>query len=160
MQEYLATTKGPLITVGYIDKDDTTPINVYWGAPTYVADVIYKVGDIVKPTVASGYYHKCVKTGLASTEPVWTNKKTTSGEAVFKAISYDLFVNYDEILSDSTWSVTQGVTTVNPAMEDERTSVTISAIPGGVTSFELTNQVTKSTGTILSRSFKFTVNEQ
>jgi len=163
MQEYLATTKGPLVTVGYIDKDDVTPINVYWGAPTYTPSIIYKVGDIVKPAVASGYYHKCVKTGLAGAEPVWTSKKTISGEATFKAISYDLFINYDEVIASSSWNVTQGVTIINEAKEDERTSVVISAIPNGVTSFELTNQIVKGSGTTeskLSRTFKFTVNEQ
>jgi len=161
MQTYSATLKGPLVTVGYIDPQDTTPIEVFWGAPVFVPNSIYLKDSIMRPAVANGYYYKCVTTGLAGEAPsIWDIKRVTSGQAVFKAISYDLFISYDEIILSSAWEATQGVTLVSEAFDTERTGVVVAAIPNGVTSFQLTNQVVKTGNMPLSRTFVYTINQQ
>jgi hypothetical protein len=169
MQAYTATTKGPLKADGYIDKDDITAIRIFWGAPVFAANAVYRVGDILRPTVDTGYYHECTKSGKTSTEPTWTQTKTTAGTAVFTAVSYDLWVLPSETILASTWTATDvtpdvvtpaTIPTTASSNDTGTTSVLVGPVPSGVTVFNLMNTVQKSTGETLSRTLQFKVHEQ
>ena len=161
MQLYPAIAKGPVVIPGYIDPDDPTIIEVFWGAPSFVPGTLYRLGTIVKPTVENGYYYKCIVTGLSgSTEPTWLGKKVLSGTVMFKAIPYDLFIKPSESITASTWTVTGLVTIDTFAYDTMRTSCIIQVIPGGLLYFDLTNQVSKANGEKLSRTFRYNVNQQ
>jgi hypothetical protein len=179
MQAYSATAKGPLKADSYIDKDDITAIQIFWGAPLFAANTVYRLGDIIRPTVDTGYYHECTKSGKSSTEPTWTQTKTTAGTAVFTAVSFDLWVLPEEALEAdnvavppvpaSAWAaldVSPDVTTpatipLASAVNDTvSSSVFVGPIPSGVTVFELTNRARKSNGETLSRTLQFKVHEQ
>lgn len=168
MQTFAATQKGPLKIPGYIDPDDTTLITVFWGAPVFQASTVYRLGDICRPTVDNGYYYECTTPGkTAATEPTtWGQTTQTSGTAVFTAVNYDLWVLPTEqlqaegLVPASEWTVTNGITLSDEANDILTTSVKVSAVPADVTEFELTNQVRKSNGEILSRTFKYKVREQ
>lgn len=167
MNVFQAAQKGPLKIPGYIDPDDTTNIRVYWGAPVFSADTVYRLGDICRPTTDNGYYYECTTAGKSTTEPVsWSQSKQTCGTAVFTAVPYDLWLLPGETLQGqdlvlaSTWTATDSVVLSGSAYDTSSTSVVIQPLPVGVTEFELTNQVRKSNGEVLSRTFKYRVNEQ
>ena len=168
MQVYASTQRGPLRTSGYIDPDDTTLITVFWGAPLFAVDTVYREGDICRPSTDNGYYYLCTTNGKSgSTEPAtWAQTTQTSGTAEFEAVPFDLWVLPDEqlqtdgIIPASSWSVTDSVTLSGEDNNTVITSVLVSAVPSTVSDFELTNQVRKSNGEILSRTFRFKVNEQ
>jgi hypothetical protein len=152
---YSALTQGPLPVPGYIDPDDKFPVEIFWGAPTFIPGNIYLIDSIVKPTVDDGYYYKCTKTGRTdATEPVWSTS-TITGNARFTAISYDLFVLSDETITSSVWAVSDGVTISSPSADDNRTGVMISLIPDNLVHFDLTNQVTKTGGKQLSKTLRY-----
>jgi hypothetical protein len=167
MNIFQATQKGPLKVPGYIDPNDVTTVTVYWGAPIFAAATVYREGDICRPTTDNGYYYQCTVNGVSGTEPAtWSQTKQVSGTAAFVAVPYDLWVlpgetlvGVDLILA-STWTATNSVVLSSSAYNSVSTSVVIQPLPVGVTEFELTNQVRKSNGERLSRTFKYKVNEQ
>jgi len=161
MISYDATARGPLKAPGYIDPDDKTIVNVSWGAPVFAANTVYLLGDICRPTTDNGYYYTVTTAGKSSTEPAtWSQTTQTSGTVTFKAVAYDLFVLPAETIQASAWTITDLVTTSDPLADNMTTSVVVGPVPDGVTVFELTNQITKSNGEMLSRTFRFKVNEQ
>lgn len=111
MEIFQATQKGPLLIPGYIDPDDVTTVKVYWGAPLFQANTVYRQGDICRPTVDNGYYYECTTNGKsAATEPTtWAQTTQTSGTVKFTAVPYDLFVLPGESVTTSTWSVVDNV---------------------------------------------------
>lgn len=160
MNKYGNDTQGPLAIPGYIDPDDVTIVQVIWGAPVWEASTIYDAGDVVRPTVANGYYYECQLTGMSgATEPVWA-KKVTDNLTKFNAVAYNLFIRPGQSITASTWSATDSVTLASGAFTAETSTIMITVVPDGLTSFTLTNQVTANTGEKLSRSFLYTVNEQ
>jgi hypothetical protein len=162
MNTYSATQKGPLKIPGYIDKDEVTIINVYWGAPPFTANAVYREGDICTPSVDNGYYYQCTTNGVAAaTEPTaWGQVTQTSGTAKFTAIPYDLFVLPSETISTSTWAATTGVTLTGSAHTGFVTSVEVSITDATLTTFELTNSITKSNGEKRDRTFMYKINTQ
>lgn len=160
MITYAATDKGPLKVQGYVDPSDVTIVLVHYAPPDFAIDTVYHEGDIVKPSVDTGYYYVCTTSGKsAGVEPTWASS-VTSGTAVFAARSWDLYLSYAETLISSSWAADNGVTLISSSFSDSSTNIKISAIPALVTSFTITNHVTKSNGEALNRSFKFKVNEQ
>jgi len=153
---------------GYIDPSDVTVVTIYWGAPAFATATVYHEDDICRPTTDNGYYYKCITDGVSgATEPAtWSQTEQTTGTAVFEAIPYDLWVLPSEQLQTqdlelaSVWAATNDVTLTNPLNDLVATSVVVSAIPAGVTEFELTNTVRKSTGEKLSKTMLYRVNEQ
>ena len=113
MEIYEATAKGPLKIPGYIDADDVTIITVFWGAPVFETDKVYREGDICRPTTDNGYYYSTTKNGVsASTEPTtWSQTSQVSGTVTFEAVPYDLLVLPDETITSSEWIVVTGVDT-------------------------------------------------
>lgn len=168
MNIFESTDKGPKKLLNYIDPDDATLVKIFWGAPIFSVNQVYRAGDVCRPLVDNGYYYTCTKNGVSgSTEPAaWSQTAQTSGTAVFTAVPYDLwllpeeYLQADGLVAASTWEVSDGVTITNPASNSYSTSVKVTAVPTGITSFTLTNQVRKSNGELLSRSFKYKVNEQ
>lgn len=157
---YSATQKGALKMSGVLDPDDVSKFRVYWGAPTFEADTLYYEGMILSPSVDNGYYYVCKTTGKTATEPTIWGAKVTNGTAVFEAVSYDLWLLKTESITASVWtsSITNALS--GDVIEGQSTSVWVGPLPTGTTEIELTNKVTKSTGEILNRSFKFKVGEQ
>ena len=154
MQIYKATIAAPFQLQGFIDRNDIAPINVYYGAPLFTASTLYKVWDIVRPTTANGYYYRCVKAGLSSTEPTAWRSHNVTGLATFYAVNYNLFIEPAEVLTNSVWEASDGVTLTTPTYSEVSTRVVISAIPAGITSFILTNTVTKTGGFVLVKKLK------
>ena len=169
MEIFQATQKGPLVIPGYIDPDDVTTVKVYWGAPTFEANTVYRLGDICRPTVDNGYYYECTVNGKsAATEPAtWGQTTQISGTAKFIAIPFDLFVLPDEQLTSldvdrpaSAWTASDSVIIANATNDFVSTTVDITSIPDGVTSFTLTNHVVKGNGEERDKTFKYKVREQ
>ena len=163
MQIFQSTAKGPLKVDGYIDPDDVTTVTVFWGAPAFTGDKVYRVGDIVRPPTDNGYYYECTQAGLSSHNEThtWPVDEHICGDVIFTAVPYDLWVLPDESLQGldlipaSVWTATNGVTLANEANNAYSTSAVIQPLPEGVVEFMLTNQVRKSNGDRLSRSFKY-----
>lgn len=168
MQIYDATLKGPLKASGFIDPNDETTVTIFWGAPLFVANKVYRAGEICRPTVDNGYYYVTKINGkAAAAEPVtWGQSTQVSGTVTFTAVPYDLWVLPGEVLQGqdlipaSSWVASDGVTLSTEAFTGEVTSMKIMPLPVGVTSFEVTNQVRKSNGDRLSKTIKYKVNEQ
>lgn len=169
MQTYAATAKGPLKMPGYIDPDDTTIITIFWGAPAYDNDTVYRIGDIVRPPTDNGYYYECTTPGLtthSSENHTWPVDEHQCGDAIFAAKPYDLWVlpsetlQADGLIPASEWTATNGVTLSDSLNDTMVTSVVIQPLPVDVLEFELTNQVRKSNGERLSRTLRFKVHEQ
>lgn len=161
MNEYLNTTKGPLHMPGFIDPDDLTPFWVFWGANVFVPGTVYRVGDIVRPSVDSGFYYVCTASGVAGgVDPVWGSAPLVSGTVEFEARSYDLFVLPGQSIASSVWSASDGVLLIDESISGSATRAVINTVPGGVEAFIITNRVVKDTGEALSRSFRFRVNQQ
>jgi hypothetical protein len=163
MQIFSATQKGPLKMSGYIDPDDTTLITLYWGAALWSPSKVYKIGDVTRPLTNNGYYYQCTTTGVSgSTEPSWGNSEddTVSGTAVFKAVSWDLWLLYGESVSTSAWTSSNGVSLGLDSISPESTTVMITAIDPSLTEWSITNQISKASGEKLSRSFLYKSNQQ
>jgi hypothetical protein len=169
MLVFAAEAKGPLKVPGYIDYDDVTTIKVYWGAPVFATETVYREGDICRPTVDNGYYYSCTTNGkAAATEPTtWGQVTQTSGTAKFEAVPYDLFVLPGEQLSTldvdrpaSAWVASDLVTIGNATNDFVSTTIEVQAIPDGVTSFTLTNHVVKGDGQEREKSFTYKVRDQ
>lgn len=161
MQIYSANQKGPLKMTGYIDPDDTTKITVFWNADTWLQNTVYYLGDICKPTINNGYYYQCTTAGKSSsTEPNWNNDTTLSNTAEFTAIPWDLWLKPTEILTNSTWSISDNITISDQTNTGISTTIFINPFANTILEFEITNQVTKSNGETLSRSFKYKTNQQ
>ena len=162
MNIYEVDQKGPLQLPGYIDPSDATLINVFWGAPLFTVSTVYREGDICRPSVDNGYYYECTTNGKSdATEPtVWSQTSQLAGTAKFKAVPYNLFVLPGETLTASVWTSTDGATTSLPLLTDEVTTVLIDPLPVTITTFTLTNTVTKDNGEKRERSFKYKVRDQ
>lgn len=162
MEIFQATQKGPLLIPGYIDPDDVTTVKVYWGAPLFQANTVYRQGEICRPTVDNGYYYECTTNGKsAATEPTtWGQVSQTSGTVKFTAVPYDLFVLPGESVTSSSWSASNSVTIASATSDTVSTTTDITAIPSGVTDFILTNHIVKSNGEERDKSFKYKVREQ
>lgn len=160
MQIYQATQKGPLKIAGFIDPDDVTKINLFWGAPDFIPNVAYLLGDICKPSVDNGYYYQCTTPGRTSTEPTWGNDTTISGTAEFTAIPWDLWLLPYESITNSTWTVSENISLTTPINTDTSTSILINSFSNTISEFDVTNQVTKDNGEKLSRTLKYKTNQQ
>jgi hypothetical protein len=144
-----------------LDPDDVIAVRVYYSAPPFEANVVYREGMVVAPTVDNGYYYVCTVNGKAgSTEPTWTQSKVTSGTAVFTATPYDLWVLPTETLTASEWTATIAGVLSQQQHDDQVASVWVGPLPSGTTEVSLTNSVTKSTGEKINRTLKFKVGEQ
>lgn len=174
MQIYSSTLKGPLKVTGFIDPDDQTIIQTFWGAPTFTANTVYRLGNITKPTNDNGYYYECTLSGKSgAVEPTWQlEDDTIVGTAIFKPISYDLFIMPGEYITNSLWNVPQvmindlwvsnsgHVILANSDYGLVSTTTIITTIDPTVQEFDLTNQVTKTNGEKLSRTFRYKTNQQ
>lgn len=162
MQIYSPTLKGPLKISGFIDPDDITKITVYWGAPTIAPNSTYHIGDIVRPNTNNGYYYQCTTNGISgSTEPTWNQEETISGTAVFIAVPWNLWIQPDEIITDSIWTASNpNIVVSTNSFDNFKSVVFVSNVPSTLTDFTLSNQVTKANGEKISRSFIYKVNQQ
>ena len=162
MQIYSPTLKGPLKVSGFIDPDDITTIHVYWNAPEWSPQTVYRLGDITRPTADNGYYYQCAINGVSgATEPVWGQEETVSGTVTFTAVPWNLWLLPDESLTASTWvSSNTAIDIDTNTFNDYKATVFVSNVPNTLVDFELTNQVTKANGETISRSFLYKVNQQ
>lgn len=163
MQIYSANQKGPLKVSGFIDPDDQTNVIVFWGSPLWTANTVYRAGDLARPSSDNGYYYECSTNGKsAATQPIWQQTDdTVSGTAVFTAVPWDLWLMPDETIVDSSWTTDDAtVILTNPSHADYKSMITITAVSDTSAEFTLTNQVTKTNGEKLSRSFKYKTNQQ
>lgn len=163
MQIYSPTSKGPMKTSGFFDPDDKTKITVFWGAPTFSELTVYRMGDIVRPTIDNGYYYQCSVNGVtAATEPTaWGQEEITTGTATFIAVPWNLWILPGETITDSTWVANDlSITLSDQFFNEYKTMIFVSDVSPTLTEFELTNQVTKADGEMLSRSFVYKVNQQ
>jgi hypothetical protein len=162
MQIYSPTLKGPLKISGFIDPDDTTQISVYWNAPEFSAESVYRLGDVLRPTVDNGYYYQCTVNGVAGTsEPIWTQEETISGTATFTAVPWNLWLLPNQTIIDSIWAASNNIITLSQdTFTDYKSTVFVSTVPADLIDFELTNQIFKDNGESISRSFLYKVNQQ
>ena len=161
MQTYSPNQKGPLKISGFVDPDDTTIVSVFWGAQTVVPNAVYRLDDVVRPSVDNGYYYICTTNGVSgSVEPTWNQGDTTSGTAVFTATPWDLWLLPNQSITLSTWSASANVNIQSSGSSGAKTATNIGPFDSSITQFELTNQVTKSNGESLSRSFLYKTNQQ
>ena len=111
-------------------------------AEVFQIDTDYAVGDTCRPTVYSGYYYVCTTAGnTGPTEPgSWSTTEQTVGAAVFSAVAY--------------------VQIGSATRDTVSTTVDITSVPKGTTSFILTNHIVKSNGEERDKSFKYKVREQ
>ena len=161
MQNYPASLKGPLKITDYLDPNDITKISVFWGAMPFGINKVYRQGDITRPTVDNGYYYVCSTSGLSgSTEPTWNQADTKTGTTILTATSWDLWLLPDQTITNSVWTASANVNTQTPLIINAETTITIGPFDNSITQFELTNQITKSSGESLSRSFLYKTNQQ
>lgn len=163
MQIYSATQKGPLKAKGYLDPDDVTTIQFYYGAPTWVANTVYLHGQNIKPTIDNGYYYTCTVNGKSGIkEPTWTQDDSTIvGTAIFAAVPYDLWLLPSESIANSTWTSSDvNMVFLNESHGTVSTNVVISNTSPILTEFELTNHVVKNTGDSVSKTVKYMLNQQ
>jgi hypothetical protein len=162
MQIYSPTTKGPMKTAGFIDPDDNTKISVFWGAPTFSELTVYRLGDIARPTTDNGYYYQCTTNGVTgSIEPTWNQEETISGSVTFTAVPWNLWILPNEQITESTWVANNpDIILHDESFSDYKSNIYVSNVPATLTEFQLTNQVTKGNGEMMSRSFLYKVNQQ
>lgn len=162
MNIFQATQKGPLKMPGYIDRDDTTKARIWWGAPELMSNTVYRLGDIIRPSVDNGYYYECTSNGRSGlTEPSFGKSAVAVGTATFQPVPWDLFLFPGEVITSSTWSQSDAtVVLTDEQIDGESTLVTFGPLPADLVTFEVTNQITKATGESLSRTLRFTIREQ
>ena len=162
MQIYSPSAKGPLKISGFIDPDDNTKISVYWGAPVFSPNTVYRLGDITRPTIDNGFYYQCSTNGVSgSSEPKWDPEESISGGVVFIAVPWNLWIFPTEKITNSVWSTNIPQIDISVSnFNDYMTNIFVSNIPDTSTSFQLSNQVTKANGEKVSRTFLYKVYQQ
>lgn len=162
MQIYSPTLKGPLKISGFIDPDDNTKISVFWGAPEFSTLTIYRQGDICRPSVDNGYYYQCTTNGVSgASQPIWGQEEVTWGTVIFKAVPWNLWLLPNETITNSTWLASNTSIDIDTnTYNDYKTTVFVSQVPNTLIDFQLTNQITKNNGEIISRSFLYKINQQ
>ena len=161
MQIYQPTLKGPMKVSGYIDPNDTTNIGVFWGAPQWLPNTVYRIGYVVSPSIDNGYYYQCTTNGITGpTEPTWQQDDTDSGTAIFSPVPWDLWLIPNQTITSSSWSSDQIVNLSNNYITATTTGTMIGPFSNTIAQFEITNIVTKNTGESLSRSFLYKTNQQ
>lgn len=161
MQIYSASQKGPLKISGFIDPDDTTNISVFWGAPQWSANTVYRSGDVARPATDNGYYYKCTVNGVSGIqEPQWTQDTLTDNTVEFTAVPWDLWLLPDQSIINSVWTASEGINLGNNIVTAISTSAVIMPYSNTIQEFQITNQVTKSNMEVLSRTFLYKSNQQ
>jgi hypothetical protein len=162
MQIYSTNLKGPLKVSGYIDPDDTTEIRVFWNAPVFTTQTVYRAGDITRPSIDNGYYYQCSINGVSGiNEPTWTQEETISGTVTFMAVPWNLWLMPRANISSSLWSSSNTDITLSSEFYNHYyTSVLVSNVPNTLMDFTLTNQISNENSEFLSRSFTYKINQQ
>lgn len=166
MNIFKSNEKGPKKMSVYLDPDDKTIINLVYGATNWESSKVYYNDEIVRPTVDNGYYYVCEKNGKSSiTEPDWdllsSDDSITDGTIIWKPIEYNLWLATSEVLTNSIWTTNnENILLSYPAFDNTTSSIMIESIPSNLSTFILTNQVTKSNGEKISKSFEYKVNQQ
>lgn len=161
MQIYQPTLKGPLKISGYIDPDNITNISVFWGAPTWSANTVYRLDNVVSPSIDNGYYYQCTTNGVTGPiEPTWQQDDTDSGTAIFSPVPWDLWLMPNQTITNSSWSSDNAINIANNYITSTISGTLIGPFSNTITQFELSNIVLKSTGESLTRSFLYKTNQQ
>jgi hypothetical protein len=102
---------------------------------------------LVVPTVSNGCMYECVSGGLTSgIEPTWgtvEGKITEDGSVSWKCKPLNCRLQYGDTITTSTWTTSDGVTTDNPTILNNTT--TLVRVTGVVTTsktFTITNHIT------------------
>lgn len=163
---FKSNEKGPKKMNTYLDPDDKTIINVIYGVSVWEASTVYLNTNAIRPTVDNGYYYVCEKNGKSSTtEPDWnllnSDDLIVDGTVIWKPVEYNLWLSTSEVITNSVWTKSDsGIVLSYSAHDSTTTSIMIESIPETLSTIILTNQVTKSNGEKLSRSFEYKVNQQ
>ena len=161
---YLANQKGPYKLGAYHDKDDVTLYGFDLRPSDWTSTTIYNLDQTyVMPTATNGFYYMVISPGISSgTEPTWptvVDGTVDDGTVEWKAIAFNL-MPISETVTVSTWAASDSVVTSSPTNTAISTQIQVDSVPSAVTSFTLTNHITKSNGEELDRTIKIKVNEQ
>jgi hypothetical protein len=140
---YSKSLRSPYRYPQTIDVNEKRFVDITYIPGVWTTATIYKVGDIILPTVFKGVAYKCTITGkTGATEPVWTNvvDAVTVDGATFVGIDYiDMIDNISLTITSSTFTVTDLVTLTLSTSTTKTTQCFINVIPAGVNSFVITN---------------------
>lgn len=165
----------PLALAMVHDPDEQLYYTIRYRAPNWSAlaekkkqNDIDNSGDVVKPTVATGYYAECISSGVTgSVEPAWISEEDAEvddGTVKWKMHTDDFSLESGDVITDSEWSGDTGVTFDNDGIDGFDTYARVTAVPANVTSFIITNEVivTRANGRVetINRSLKIKIKEK
>lgn len=140
--------------------------------PNYAPNKQYSRGDLVLPSLFSGFHLECIDSGISgSVEPVWV---TDLGETVddntvrWKTREYNFYLEYQEFLAPnlitggylSMFSANNGVVVGNDASTDRASKIWVLSILVGVKEFSITNRFTTTFERTDERSINVKVKER
>lgn len=167
MQTYSANRKTPIIADAPHDPDAVLFYGFKYKPEVWQADTVYhKDKQVVIPSEFNGFEYPIDSNGKSgSVEPaVWPTEKgekVDSGTVRFKAVEYKSFLGENETLTASTWEATDLVPITNEShTASGSTQAMFGPIPDDVSSFTITNHVTKSNGEKDDRSMIINVMER
>ena len=167
MKTYPANKKTPVIIDAPHDPDAVLFYGFKYKPEVWQADTVYrKDKQVVIPSEFNGFEYPIDSNGKSgSVEPaVWPTEKdgkVDSGTVRFKAVEYKSFLGELETLTASAWEATDSVPITNETYDvSGTTQAMFGPIPADVTSFTITNRVTKSNGEKDDRSMIINVSER
>jgi len=140
---YSKSLRSPYRFPQNIDVNEKRFVDITYIPSAWTTATIYKVGDIILPTVFKGVAYKCTITGkTGATEPVWTHvvDAVTTDGATFVGIDYiDMIDDPTLAIVSTTFAATELVVLTLPTSTATTTQCFIDEIPSGVNSFVITN---------------------
>lgn len=147
------TEPGPKDIDAIHDPDSSVSYSFIFRPSIWVTNTVYQDGEIIIPTVFSGFAFLCTSGGTSgATEPTWPNSKNltvTDNTITWKAILYDYYIAPGENITALVPALTTGVTLgtgVYVETFSEGTAVIwiVAVTDATLTEFELTARITTS----------------
>jgi len=149
------------------DPDAIVEYGFKYKPEVWAANTVYEEDrNLLRPATHNGYEYQVISNGTSGSSvpvfPTVKDKTVVDGTVFLKAANYNSFLRPEETLvAGTSWSATKGVPLTEVTFTAEGDSrVKVGPIPAGVRSFELTNRVVSSSGSVDDRTLVISVKER
>lgn len=121
---------------------------------TWAVGKQYSRGNIVLPTLFSGFLMECIDSGVSGAlEPLWPadlGESIADNTVEWRSREYNFYLEFNEKIAPnlvtggylSTFSATNGVVVGNSVSNDRASKIWVLTVPPGVREFSITNRFT------------------
>lgn len=168
VQVYCSTLSNGLDIKEAHDPSAVLDYVIQYKPDLYKTNFQYSKGDVVLPTLFSGYYLECIDSGISGsiepTSPAEIGETTTDNTVEWITKQYNFYLDYLERIEVdglggylSSWVATNSVTIGSRIDNDRSSKIWVQTIPAGVVEFSLTHHFTTTFGRVDERTLNIKV---